>query len=83
MELDYFTCAVLYQNETYLGNPFRAPDTNNKAFPLNSNIINKVESLVVKAGCVLTVQERGKSIAIEINFPSLILLWHLYLHTLE
>ena len=55
LELDYFTCAVLYQNEAYLGKPFKVPNTNNKAFPLNSNIINKVESLVVKVGCVLTV----------------------------
>ena len=53
---NYFTCgAVYYQDRDYWSKWFQIPDTQLKAFPLDSNVSNKVESILVKAGCVLVV----------------------------
>ena len=51
--IGHLTCAMLFKHQDCLGTPFKIPDTQFQPLPIHPIFNNKVESLIVKAGCIL------------------------------
>ena len=51
--IGHYSCATLFKHQDCLGTPLRIPDTQFQPYPVHPYFNNRVESLIVKAGCIL------------------------------